>query len=66
MKGKDINCLEHTAWSCQHHVVFSLDYTGDVIYWEGKTDIGKAPGKVCRKKGAEITEVTVVPHRVDI
>ena len=39
-KDADISSLEHTAWRCQYHVVFTPKYRRMEIYGVIKQDIG--------------------------
>ena len=64
MKEKDINCLDHTTWRCQYHVVFAPKYRRLTIYGEIKVDIGKILRQLCQQKGIEIIEAQLCTDHV--
>ena len=64
MKEKDINCLEHTSWRCQYHIVFAPKFRRQVINNEIKVDVGKILRQLYQQKGLEIIEAELCKDHV--
>lgn len=48
--------LSHSAYRCQHHIVFTPKLIRKEIYGKPKKDIGEIIRNLCEQEGVEITE----------
>ena len=62
--SNDVNCLAHSKWRCQYHIVFAPKYRRQEIYGQIKADVGKILRRLCEMKGIEIIEAELCPDHV--
>ena len=58
--------LAHTRWMCKYHIVFSPKYRRLIIYKQIKKDIQAIIKDLCKWKGVEIIEGSMMPDHVHL
>ena len=60
------NSLAHTKWVCKYHIVFTPKYRRKVIYNQLRKDIQQIIRDLCKWKGVEIIEGSMMPDHVHL
>ena len=60
------NSLAHTKWVCKYHVVFTPKYKRKIIYNQYRTDLREIIRTLCKYKGVEILEGSMMPDHVHL
>ena len=58
--------LAHTRWMCKYHIVFTPKYRRLIIYKQIKKDIQAIIKDLCKWKGVEIIEGSMMPDHVHL
>ena len=58
--------LAHTKWMCKYHIVFTPKYRRLIIYKQLKADIQQIIRDLCKWKGVEIIEGSMMPDHVHL
>ena len=58
--------LAHTRWMCKYHIVFTPKYRRLIIYKQIKKDIQAIIRDLCKWKGVEIIEGSMMPDHVHL
>ena len=58
--------LAHTKWMCKYHIVFTPKYRRLIIYKQIKADIQQIIRDLCKWKGVEIIEGSMMPDHVHL
>ena len=58
--------LAHTKWMCKYHIVFTPKYRRIIIYKKLKADIQQIIRDLCKWKGVEIIEGSMMPDHVHL
>ena len=58
--------LAHTRWMCKYHIVFTPKYRRLIIYKQIKQDIQAIIRDLCKWKGVEIIEGSMMPDHVHL
>ena len=58
------NCLSHTTWNCNYHIVFAPKYRRKVIYGQLRREIGAILRELCAWKGINIIEAETCPDHI--
>ena len=60
------NSLAHTKWVCKYHIVFTPKYRRKIIYNQLRKDIQQIIKDLCKWKGVEIIEGSMMPDHVHL
>lgn len=58
--------LAHTKWMCKYHIVFTPKYRRMIIYKQIKKDIQQIVRDLCKWKGVEIIEGSMMPDHIHL
>ena len=58
--------LAHTRWMCKYHIVYTPKYRRLIIYKQIKKDIQAIIKDLCKWKGVEIIEGSMMPDHVHL
>ena len=58
--------LAHSKWMCKYHIVFTPKYRRQIIYGQIKRDIQQIIRDLCKWKGIEIVEGSMMPDHVHL
>ena len=58
--------LAHTRWMCKYHIVFTPKYRRLIIYKQIKKDIQQIIKDLCKWKGVEIIEGSMMPDHIHL
>ena len=58
--------LAHSKWMCKYHIVFTPKYRRQIIYGKIKKDIQQIIRDLCKWKGVEIVEGSMMPDHVHL
>ena len=58
--------LAHSKWMCKYHIVFTPKYRRQIIYGKIKKDIQQIIRDLCKWKGIEIVEGSMMPDHVHL
>jgi len=58
--------LAHSKWMCKYHIVFTPKYRRQIIYGKIKRDVQQIIRDLCKWKGIEIVEGSMMPDHVHL
>ena len=58
--------LAHSKWICKYHIIFTPKYRRKIIYNKVRKDLQECIRKLCKYKGVEIIEGSLMPGHVHL
>lgn len=58
--------LAHSKWICKYHIIFTPKYRRKIIYSKVRKDLQECIRKLCKYKGVEIIEGSLMPDHVHL
>ncbi|WP_046442959.1 IS200/IS605 family transposase, partial [Christensenella hongkongensis] len=58
--------LAHSKWICKYHIIFTPKYRRKIIYNKVRKDLQECIRKLCKYKGVEIIEGSLMPDHVHL
>ena len=58
--------LAHSKWICKYHIIFTPKYRRKIIYNKVRKDLQECIRKLCKYKGVEIIEGSLMPDYVHL